>query len=116
MARKSSDMADMFLAFTKWMEQQQGSDTEPAQKPRAKRTRSSGKVATPKSTPAATLNAERKRVTTKPKRTTPKGVITSEDAWKALGADPTYQPSDPNAPARNGQLWALNAAGKLRLS
>jgi hypothetical protein len=115
MARKSTDPnAELFEAFTRFMASQATPAGETVPEPRKqatgarKSTRSSG-------VKAATLNATRKPKGTTPTRKTPKGVITCGEAWNLLGADPMYKPSDPNAPARNGQLWALNAAGKLRV-
>jgi hypothetical protein len=113
MARKSTDTQELFAAFQAFMDAQGvgASETVPVRKAKSaprKSTRSSG-------TKAATLNETRKPKGTTPTRKTPKGVITCGEAWNLLGADPTYKPSDPNAPARNGQLWALNAAGKLRV-
>lgn len=116
MARKSNTPdAELFAAFTRFMAAQGTAVTETVPEPRKqatgtrKTTRSSGRK-------AAELNADRKPKATTPTRKSAKGVITCQAAWEALGADPTYKPSDPNAPARNGQLWALNAAGKLRLA
>lgn len=68
------------------------------------------------STPSTKRAATRtKRASTKRTKTSP-DVITCEVAWLALGADPQFEPSQPDAPARNGQLWALNAAGMLSLN
>jgi hypothetical protein len=112
MARKSTDTQELFAAFQAFMDAQKvgASETVPVRKAKSapRTTRSSG-------TPAAELNATRKPKGTTPTRKTAKNVITCGEAWNLLGADPTYKPSDPNAPARNGQLWALNAAGKLRV-
>lgn len=44
------------------------------------------------------------------------GVITCQQAWLALGADPQYKPRTPDAPARNQQLWRLNDLGLLGLA
>jgi hypothetical protein len=101
---------DLFAAF---MAAQQGQH-ETAIAPKARK----GKAATPRGTSARVLNANRERVTTTPSKSTPKvakGAITCEQAWKALGSDPQYTPSQPKAPARNSQLWALNAKGMIRL-
>lgn len=64
-----------------------------------------------KRTTKATKATKATKRTTKPA----KNVITCEMAWLALGANETYRPSQPDSPARNGQLWALNAAGLLSL-
>lgn len=113
MARKASDNAVLLAAIQDLLAAQGIDITETipvrkAKKAPSRTTRSSG-------TPAAELNATRKPKGTTPTRKTAKNVITCGEAWNLLGADPTYKPSDPNAPARNGQLWALNAAGKLRV-
>lgn len=42
--------------------------------------------------------------------------ISKGAAWEILGADPTFEPNDPTAPATNGQLYRLNQAGRLSLS
>jgi len=118
MARNTDNTAELFEAFQRFMLAQSVPATETVPEPRKsatgarKTTRSSGKPGVK----AAKLNETRKPKGSTPSRKTAKNVITCQAAWEALGADPTYQPSDPNAPARNGQLWALNAAGKLRLS
>lgn len=111
MAARKDNTAELFEAFQRFMTAQGTAvnETVPERKTVKRPTRSSGRK-------AAKINAERNVTVTKPSRKTAKGVITCAEAWTALGADPTYKPSDPNAPARNGQLWALNAAGKLRLS
>lgn len=110
------DMAAMFQAFQMFM-QAQGVQTDPeSETPATKRgTKPATKRGTKRGTSAKKLNAERKATTTKPDRRIARNVITCGAAWTALGADPTYEPRDPNAPARNAQLWALNVAGKLTL-
>lgn len=111
--QNSTDMQEMFAAFQAFMQQQQTSE-QPAAKP----TRSSGKPAAKRGTKAATLNAQTatKRKSATVARKSPAGVITCGQAWELLGADPTYAPSNPSAPARNAQLWALNAKGLLRVA
>lgn len=111
---------EMFAAFAAFMAAQQEAHEEkvaPRRNTRNTRNTRTSKAA-PRGTKASTLNRASVPTRTKPSRTTPKivkGAITCEQAWKALGSDPTFKPSQPTAPARNGQLWALNAAGKLRL-
>ena len=39
--------------------------------------------------------------------------ITAIEAWKALGADPEYQPTRKDHLARGTQLWMLNKQGLL---
>lgn len=111
----AQDMTQLFEAFTAFMASQQTPAT-PAPAKRTPAKRSSGK-ATPKGRKASEINAETAaKRTPKASRTTPAGVITCGEAWKLLGADPTYAPSNPSAPARNAQLWALNAKGLLRVA
>lgn len=110
--QNSTDMQEMFAAFQAFIQQQQATATP------VKAKRSSGKPATPKGRKASELNAETasKRKSATVARKTPAGVITCGQAWELLGADPTYAPSNPSAPARNAQLWALNAKGLLRVA
>lgn len=119
MARKTPDtgMQEMFEAFTRFMQAQSVPATEVVPESRKSATGASkARKTTRSSGPKVTTANRTAKTTSTPSRKTAKGVITCQQAWQALGADPTYQPSDPNAPARNGQLWALNAAGKLRLA
>jgi len=39
--------------------------------------------------------------------------ITAREAWEALGADPEFEPRDPDKPASGPMLWRLNANGEL---
>lgn len=122
MARKTTDnTAELFEQFQAFLAMRAAQDEKPdeqtTEKPATRVSRSS-KPATPRGRKAAEINAEQAAAKRgpSPKRTLRKGVITCGEAWQALGADPTYTPRDPNAPARNAQLWALNAQGKLRLA
>ena len=64
---------------------------------------------------AAPAKPKGKGTTRKATRKAPASCITAGEAWIALGSDEQYQPRDPEKPATNGQLWSLNAAGRLTL-
>lgn len=121
--QNSNDMQEMFAAFVAFMQDAQDhGDTGKDEESRGKRTTAATTKRATRSTPrgrkASEINAETasKRKSATVARKTPAGVITCGQAWELLGADPTYAPSNPSAPARNAQLWALNAKGLLRLA
>ena len=64
---------------------------------------------------AAPAKGKGKGTTRKTTRKAPASCITAGEAWIALGSDENYQPRDADKPATNGQLWSLNAAGRLTL-
>lgn len=115
--KQAQDMQAMFEQFAAFMQAQNVQDNPAPVKVRNGRSgKQAAKSTTKSSVPRKqTANTTATR-TTKPTRSTPRGVITCGEAWKLLGADPTYTPSNPSAPARNAQLWALNAKGLLRVA
>jgi hypothetical protein len=103
------DMAELFGAFLAFVQEKGETPATPAPARKARKTvdakltpQHTGKRST---TPARKAGLKR----------TVSGVITCGMAWELLGADPTYTPSNPAAPARNAQLWALNSKGLLAI-
>lgn len=106
MSKAQQEMFEAFQAFLESREGNKESGVEVfADKP-ARKIRTTRKSATRKSTT---------RKATKATKTTKTNVITCGEAWALLGADPAYEPSNPSAPARNRQLWALNERGLLAI-